>query len=149
MMRRLVRQGVADRLTVESAQAIVRACPQRDARCEALKLRAWLARYFRFVRDPARQETLRPARLLLEQQKRDGVASGDCDDAAVLGASLAASIGFQPFAMVTGRRPGAPYQHVYSVLPLAPYSSGFVDLDVTRPANMPAPNGARMMGWLL
>lgn len=149
-MRRLVRAGVSDLLTLETAQAIVRLCPPRDVRCEAEALRGWLARNFRFTRDPALVETLRPPRRLLEQIQRDGVASGDCDDAATLGAALAACIGFVPWAVVTGfRRPGAAFQHVFTVLPLEPYAEGWVDLDITKPQQPVAPVSRRMMWKLL
>lgn len=148
-MRRLVCEGVADVLTVETAHTIIRACPPRDVRCNALSIRAWLARNFKFVPDPVMQETLRPSRRLLEQFARDGVVSGDCDDAAVLGAALAASVGFIPWAVVAGfRRPGAHFQHVYTVLPMEPYSPGWIDLDVTRPLGVVAPV-TRSMGWKL
>lgn len=148
-MRQLVRSGVRDTLTVETAHSIVKSCPSRDVRCEAQAIRAFLARSFRFVRDPARQETLRSPRHLLEQLGRDGVVSGDCDDAAILGAGLAAAIGFIPSAVVTGfRHPGASFQHVYAVLPLEPYAPGYVDLDVTRPDG-PVPQVTRALSWKL
>lgn len=86
---------------------------------------------------------------MIEQLARDGVVSGDCDDATILGAAIAASVGFIPSAMVTGfRRPGASFQHVYAVLPLEPYAAGYIDLDVTRP-NGPVPAVTRIQGWKL
>lgn len=148
-IRRYVRDAVADRLVIETAQSIVKGCAQRDDRCEALTLRKWLAKNFRFVRDPVRQETLRSPRAHLEQLKRDGVVSGDCDDAAVLGASLAAALGFEPYAVVTGyRRAGAPFQHIITMLPLDDNSTEWLDLDVTRPAGQ-APAVTRSMSWKL
>lgn len=149
-MRALVRAGIADRLTVETAQRIVSSCPPRDVVCEALTIRAFLTSNFRFVRDPAQQETLHPARILLEQLARDGVASGDCDDAAILGATLAAAIGFTPYAVVTGYRvPGASFRHVIATVPLDASGSRWVDFDVTRPVGAPPRSPSRWMSWKL
>lgn len=149
-MRGLVRAGVADALTIETAQRIVSACPPRDVRCEAATLRAWLAQHFRFVRDPETQETLRSPRRDLDQLARDGVVSGDCDDAAVLGATLGAAIGFRPYAVVTGfKYPGADFRHVFTTLPVDPRLTEWVDLDVTRPDGFVPPPVSRALGWQL
>jgi transglutaminase-like putative cysteine protease len=147
-MRALVRAAVRDPLTIETAQRIVSASPPRDARAEVTALRAWLAAHFRFVADPISQETLRSPQRALAQYQRDGVVSGDCDDAAVLGAALAAAIGLRPYAVVTGfRRPGAPFKHVYTVVPVDAWLTEWVDLDVTRPAGMTPPVVTRSLGW--
>lgn len=147
-MRGLVRAGVADPLTLETAQRIVRTCPPRNAKCEAQTLRSWLAAHFRFVADPISQETLRSPRRDLEQLARDGVISGDCDDATVIAAALAAAIGLRPYAVVTAfRRPGAPFRHVYAVVPVDGTLTEWVDFDVTRPAGIEPPYVSRSLGW--
>lgn len=87
---------------------------------------------------------------MLRQWQRDGVVSGDCDDAAVLAGALTNAIGFQPQAVVAGfRRPGAAYQHVYTVVPLDPFGSEWIDFDVTRPADLPPQTPTRTMNWQL
>lgn len=149
-IRRLVKEAVSDPLTVLTARGIVGQCPPRDLRCEAQAIRAFLAGHFRFVRDPAQQETLTPPRLMLEQLSRDGVVSGDCDEAATLGAALAAAVGFRPFAMVAGfRRRGAAWQHIFTTLPLDARMQTWVDLDVTRPRDQPRPRTTRYQAFKL
>lgn len=149
-MRRLVRQSAADRLTVETAHSIVSSCSPRDRRCELDTLRSWLAGRFRFVRDPAEQETLRPPRALLEQLARDGVVSGDCDDAAILAGALTYALGYRPQAVVTGfRHAGAAFQHVYTVVPVDDDGTEWVDFDVSRPADRPPVTPTRSNSWQL
>lgn len=70
----------------------------------------------RFNRDPARLEWLqRPSRLAAEIMVR-GQAVGDCDDRAMLAASLALALGMRPAFVVIGTRADGPYEHVYYAL---------------------------------
>lgn len=72
---------------------------------------------------------------MLEEARELGHASGDCDDAAILGAALALEMGLRARFIVLGFQPWGPYAHVY-----AEVSEGgpWVDLDVTAPHQFPA-----------
>lgn len=96
----------------------------------AARIRAWLARYVRFVPDPVRDELIHDPVVMLETLARDGVAAGDCDDVATLGATLAESVGLPARFRVLGfDAPGAPFSHVYAEV-LA--GSRWMELDTTR-----------------
>lgn len=109
-------------------------------------LRSWLASHFQFVRDPSSGELLHSVTegpdALLRQVAQYGVARGDCDDAAILGGALAASVGFQVALIVVGFDPSAPYSHVWATVS-PPFSlkaqdgrQVWIELDVTRPAQI-------------
>lgn len=98
-------------------------------------LRSWLAAAWHFVRDPTGVELVfRPERLL-DQYTNHGMASGDCDDAAVLSAALGKAIGLRARFVVLGFfGPRMPFSHVYTEL-LGP--DGWQEMDVTRIPNRP------------
>lgn len=91
-------------------------------------------RRFLFAPDPPEVELLKTPQLMLEEAAETGHARGDCDDAAILGASLALRMGLQARFVVLGFEPNGPYGHVY-----AEVWDGrrWLDLDVTAPAQFP------------
>lgn len=88
---------------------------------------------------------------MLVDIQRNGRTSGDCDEAALLGATLAAAIGFRPQAVVIGfaPTPGAAFRHIYTELPLDPFDQQWLDLNVTRPADLPPVPVTRVMRFKL
>jgi transglutaminase-like putative cysteine protease len=97
-------------------------------------IRQWLNRRFRFVRDPQGVELLKSPEVMLQESDLQGEAAGDCDDAAILGASVALASGYRVRWVVLGFQRGGPYGHVYAE---ANDGHGWQDFDVTRPAQFP------------
>lgn len=133
-MRRLVLHSLSEPLPVETAALIITpyctTCPAEVA----LAIREFLATYFRFVPDPVGHELLRAPTYLLEQINKVGHASGDCDDVAILGASLGMAVGLPARFVILGFDPNAPFSHVYTEL----YTSqGWQELDTTAPEQFP------------
>ena len=99
-----------------------------------MRIRAFLAAHVRFQLDPLGVELIRTPSYLLRQIEDTGRAEGDCDDVAVLGAALGMAAGIPARYVLVGLTPGDPFEHVYAELLTA---WGPVDLDTTRPAQMP------------
>lgn len=134
-MRALARDGSAHPLTVEVARGILEGA---GGACRlARELRGWLDRRFRFLEDPLDVEYLRHPAYQLRQIGARGVAYGDCDDAAVLGAAVGHALGLPVRYVLVALLPGATYGHVYAEVQ-CPCCGCWWDLDVTRPAQLPA-----------
>jgi hypothetical protein len=87
----------------EAAERIVRGLPEKDWAAEARAVAEWVRTHMRYTRDGLETETLKtPTRMLREIASR-GRACLDCDDAAVLIASILLSIGHAPAFEVLGR----------------------------------------------
>jgi hypothetical protein len=154
-MRGLIEEGTADPLTVGVARNLaVRAVGPfgergDDQARQAVVIRNWLASVWRFVRDPMNRELGRNTSAMLLEYQDTGTVMGDCDEAAILGASLGLSIGIQPTLTVLefeGQEiPG--YSHVYATL--LPDNAAGVTLDVTRrftvPVGAPVPPVSRLL----
>lgn len=93
-----------------------------------------MVRRFRFVPDPKGVELLKSPAVMLNEWRQSGVASGDCDDAAILSGSLALAMGLRVRWVVLGFTPTGPFRHVFAE---ARDGSRWVDFDVTRPAQYP------------
>lgn len=99
-------------------------------------IRQWLVRRFRFVRDPRGVELLKSPAVMLEEWAQHGEVSGDCDDAAILGASVALASGYRVRWVVLGFIRGGPLAHVYAEA-WDRRALRWQDFDVTRPAQFP------------
>lgn len=148
-MRDIVNRSLTIPLVVETANGIAALVPPRDYVGIARAIRAWMAQRFRFVRDPLGVELLRDPQYQLNQWMAQGFITGDCDDAAVLGAALAKSVGIGARFVAVAFQQGAPLVHVYTVLTgrgdggIGSLGPG-IDLDVTRPAQARARPVRRM-----
>ena len=98
-------------------------------------IRAWIVQRFSFVRDPQNVEFLKSPAYMLGEWDRTGRITGDCDDAAILGASVALASGYRVRWVLLGFTPGAPFKHVYAEA--AKGAGPWVDFDVTKPAQFP------------
>ena len=112
---------------------------------QAVAIRNWLSRVWRFVDDPPDRELLMTPDVALERFNQTGVIAGDCDEAAMLGAALGKSIGLNAVFVVLSfpalEDPTVDiFQHVFAVL-LTPFGDS-VSLDVTRPRG-PVPQPIR------
>ncbi len=131
-MRRLVRASYRSPLLRETGAAIVGAS-STDTEA-AQRIRSWLEAYTVFEEDPVGIETIRSPDLMLGIIECGGIAAGDCDDVAVLGAALGLAVGLPArFVLLAFQDPGL-YSHVFTELITA---AGPVELDTTRPAQMP------------
>jgi len=90
--------------------------PSQHYRDEALAIGDWVKKKVRYVRDIKDVETLHDPLTIIDQIKR-GVAQGDCDDMALLIASLLLSIGHAPYFKAIKYKKGFPsLQHIYVVV---------------------------------
>lgn len=132
-MRRAVRKGLRDPLTVATAGRIVAGSPSAADR--AARIRGFLERRFSFVPDPTGVELLKTPNHMLERIQSHGFATGDCDDAAILGAALGKAVGLRARFRLLGFAPRGPARHVFTELET---ERGWLELDTTRPAQIPA-----------
>lgn len=130
-MRWLVRSALGDPLLDGTVRAIVSDAGPHNA---AAHIRRFLERTTRFVEDPPGVELIRTPAFMLEKVECEGYAEGDCDDVAVLGAALGLSAGLPARFVLYAFEGGALYEHVFTEL-MTP--AGAVELDTTRPAQMP------------
>lgn len=121
-MRILVRRCKTDLALRELAMQIVRPLAQRDYAAEIRALHAWVRDRIRYVRDIAGVETLHTPRRIVEQ------GQGDCDDKALLLATLLESIGHKTRFAALGY--GATPTHV---LVEANIGNGWIPLETTEP----------------
>lgn len=132
IMRRVARQGAIHPLVRQTAIDITYgqgADPTRQARV----IREWLLLNTVFQRDPYGVEAIHTPDAMLRQVLTRGRASIDCDDVAVLAASLGLTLGLRARFVTVGFSPNSPYAHVWTEL-TDPRRQAWVDCDITRPA---------------
>lgn len=88
-----------------TAQRLVSGCAERDRACHVRTLQGWVRDSITYLPDVRDVETLQTPDLTLS------MGSGDCDDKAILLASLLESIGFPTRFCAVGVR-GGPFSHV-------------------------------------
>lgn len=93
-----------------------------------------MVRRFQFVPDPRGVELLKSPHVMLNEYRLGGYATGDCDDAAILSASIALAMGLRVRWVLLGFTPTGPYRHVFAE---AREAGRWVDFDVTRPVQFP------------
>jgi hypothetical protein len=131
--------GFARQLAASSTPYPTTAQEQAARRIYAFLWGAW-----RFVDDPLDRELLRTPHAMLCEYAACGVIMGDCDEAALLGAALAAAVNVQAAFTVLefAGNTSASYSHVYAVL--LPIGGAAVSLDITRPPRgTPVPDVVR------
>lgn len=130
----LGRRSIAHPLVKETAHLIVRKCPPRDEACEleaifnAVRHASWgggdpdvpgLAYGVRYAHDPILFDSFTAPYKLLELGREanvsGGAPSGDCDDMAILLASLAGVVGFTTALRAWGPAHGSDFEHVYAL----------------------------------
>lgn len=134
LMSQLVERDMTVPRVVETARQLAVAQGAGSEYRTALTIRAWLARVWRFVGDPVTREHLEDADYLLRQYEALSYVPGDCDEAAILGATLGKAVGIFASWTVLGFEDGTArprYSHVFATL--YPNDGPAVSLDVTRP----------------
>lgn len=129
-MKQLARQSAALAPVREQAVAIVTGTGT-NAEAQAALIRAWLERHVSFLRDPLTAEGLHEPTLMLEQVRQRGVTDVDCDDVAILAASLGMAVGLPARFVLLGRGPH-DFEHVFTEL-MDPRTGEWFELDTTRP----------------
>lgn len=95
----------------ELAAAIARGCG-RVKMNRAKAVYNFLSRHVKFQMDPQGVEHVRHPDQLISEINRRGVARGDCDEVATLGAALLKKLGLSPVFVVVGRKAGGRFEHV-------------------------------------
>lgn len=86
----------------------------RHPRFAASVLFALAKRHVVFSRDPFGKELLMHPDQLLQEVEETGITRGDCDDLAMLIASVLAAGGHSPVFVVMGRHVAMDFEHVYA-----------------------------------
>lgn len=133
-MRRLVLRAVASPVVRETVRALLLGTPTRNASAQVFAIRQWLSDHVIFLRDPDGVELLHAPDWMLHQIHTRGRLMVDCDDVAILAATLAKAAGLPARFVVLGFIPGRGYQHVFTEVF---DGRSWVDLDVTRPGAVP------------
>lgn len=140
-MAAIVRASASNPIVRETAVSIVRHLPARAYIEDARAIRQWMQAYTVFLRDPVGVEVSYTPEAMIRGVREHGVIRIDCDDAAVLAASLGRSIGLrEKFVLVAFMRPDAPFAHVWAEL-APPGTEQWQEMDTTRsqrelPANL-------------
>jgi hypothetical protein len=136
-----VARDQASPIVVYTARQLAMNVNARSEHDAALAIRQWLGKRWVFIPDPLDDELIIDGETSLNNMV-NGQMSGDCDDVAVLGASLGKAIGIAPaFTVLAFDEEGGAtvprYSHVFASL--LPIDGAPVTLDVTRPAGPVAP----------
>ena len=125
-------------LAVRVANSIVANVPPRDVGAQIQAIGAWLNAHFRYLSDPVGVELLRDPNGGITEILRYGYTQGDCDEAAMLSATLGMANGIPArFRALAFYSPTAPFSHVICDL-LGPGNT-WIPIDITKPANMDVP----------
>lgn len=131
LMQKIVRQALRDPVVLERAVQVIRSAPAHNQLAELRAIRAFLTRHVRYVNDPDAFELLRLPDYQLDRIAAGGEAEGDCDDVAILAATLALAIGRPArFVAVGFGGPEEPFSHVWAE---ALVDGFWREMDTTRP----------------
>jgi transglutaminase-like putative cysteine protease len=108
LMAQLARQYKVNPAIRQLAARTVQACAPKDEMCEAATLQNWVRSNIRYTGDVYEVETVQTPDYTLQE------AYGDCDDQAVLLATLLLAIGIPAAYCAVGTN-GGPFSHVMAV----------------------------------
>lgn len=132
------------RQVISTANIVISAVPPRDKAGQINAINDWLLHRFRFVSDPINVELLRDPAGALSNIVRSGFTQGDCDEAAMLAASLGNANGIQArFRALAFGGPAAPYTHV--ICDLLDQFGRWHPIDITRPQGFTPPPVSRTL----
>lgn len=146
VMRSLVDQAMDSPIVIQTGRGLAASDGAANPAATALRIKAWMARFWHYVDDPVTREHLEDATYLLTQFQQNRYLAGDCDEAAILAATLGKAVGldaiFTVLAFDTGESSGNPaqqarYSHVYTTLLTSAGQS--ITVDITRPSGPVAP----------
>lgn len=117
-MVQIVRRYKSDLTTITAARRITSDVPERATRSIVEKLQGWVRDHIRYVNDPRGLEMVQtPPRTLPPALSSEGIGTGDCDDKAVLLATLLETMGASTGFCAMGFR-GEPFSHVLALVRL-------------------------------
>jgi hypothetical protein len=91
--------------------------PSHHYLSEARAIGEFVKGHIRYVKDPVGTESLQAPDMMIRMMKDVGYSMGDCDDMALLIASLLMSVGIRPhFRAVKYRQDSPNYNHIYVVV---------------------------------
>lgn len=132
-MTKMARRALRVPLVVETAGRVagMGASPGERARL----IREWVDNHVHFTPDPYLVELLKSPEYMLRFILAEGVATGDCDDVALLTAALGMAVGIPARFVLLSFASGQPFRHVYTELGTP--CEGWVEMDTTRPDQFP------------
>jgi transglutaminase-like putative cysteine protease len=117
---------------------VVGSVAPRDVGGQIQTIAHWLDAHFRYLSDPVGVELLRDPGGAFTEIRQRGYTQGDCDEAAMLAATLGMANGIPArFRALAFYSPTAPYSHVVCDL-LGP-GRQWIPIDITKPADMEIP----------
>ena len=125
-MGHLVKRGKVNDLIRNYTNALISNIPQKDYRREIATVFDFVQNKIRYVRDPRKVETIHDADVILTQ------GWGDCDDKAILLATMLETIGKPTRFVPVGFRPGQ-ISHVYTEVVWGPRATDWIALEPTEP----------------
>lgn len=117
-MARLARKKAEDKIVRQTAIMILNEARTQSHNHldEAVAIGEWVKRNIQYMKDPDGIELLQDP-LLLIQKAHEGVARGDCDDMALLTATLLISAGIKPyFKIIRHKEKKGHFNHIYVVV---------------------------------
>jgi transglutaminase-like putative cysteine protease len=127
-MKRLTLEAIHSQLPRQAVHSLLIYTSPADPPTFAAAVRNWILTCVDVVDEY--EELLQSPAVLIAQIARDGRATGDCDDVAMLSASLLASLGAHTRFAAVNRAPDGSYEHVF-VQYRFPRMESFVDFDPT------------------
>lgn len=132
-MRSMARADASKPTVRAIAASIISEASDQDGTLHARLIRMWLENHTIFVRDPSTGEALYSPEATAQEIQRNKVAHLDCEDVAMLAASLGMSIGLIARYTVLAFEKNGPFAHVYA--DLADQRRGvWIEQDITRPS---------------
>ena len=139
VMQSLVDQAMDSPIVIQTARGLAASDGAQAQAVTALRIRAWMARFWHYVDDPVTREHLEDATYMLNQFQQNRYFSGDCDEAAILAATLGKAVGLDATFTVLAFDMGdgtpaqsARYSHVYTTLLTS--AGQAINIDITRPS---------------
>jgi transglutaminase-like putative cysteine protease len=128
-MRLAVLKEKADPFVLAVSRKVAAGCGPGEFECQAAALYAYVRTNMVYTPDPEDVETFGTASYHLQNIIERGITAGDCDDAAVLLATMAASLDLQVRFAVASFRPDLELHHVWAEIRT---SGGWNQLDTFR-----------------
>jgi len=144
-MRNIANAALRDPVVIEQARQIIEDAGVlgRNEGGKYNAIRQWMLDHLQFLPDPVGVELLATPRYMIDYIRRSHFVSGDCDDAAILGAALGKAVGLRAKmrALSFGSK-SRPFSHVYTLLLVR---GQWANLDTTRSTRFPPPPAARII----
>jgi len=136
LMAQVAKQYKVDPVVRQTAARVISSAPEKDDLAEAAALQNWVRANIRYTGDVLDTETLQTPDYTLQE------AYGDCDDQAMLLATMLMAVGI-PAAYCAVGVDGEPFSHVLTFACLRGYTPPYVSLETTLTTD---PNTGELIG---